>query len=185
MFSVFFARKLLIYYQKYFKCKFRNQEKNIFSRFKILFVCKNFTEQIIIICKYYATSSNIATATRTQILLYRKKDQRSSQYYHLNKLSRQWIPNAVYEDPASFLSSEEEVFYHIWGWQPSCTMARNYQTNHQCRFDDLMWNLVKILMQFQIRRLLIHAYSFNRFWEKRLFNIFPKQIYGDANFILV
>ena len=40
MFFVFFARKLLIYYQKYFKCKckFRNQEKNIFSRFKILFV---------------------------------------------------------------------------------------------------------------------------------------------------
>ena len=34
----FFARKLLIYYQKYFKCKFRNQEKNILSRFKILFV---------------------------------------------------------------------------------------------------------------------------------------------------
>ena len=42
MFFVFFARKLLIYYQKYFKCKFRNQEKNIFSRFKILFVLINF-----------------------------------------------------------------------------------------------------------------------------------------------
>ena len=42
MFFVFFARKLLIYYQKYFKCKFRNQEKNIFSRFKILFVCNIF-----------------------------------------------------------------------------------------------------------------------------------------------
>ena len=42
MFFVFFARKLLIYYQKYFKCKFRNQEKNIFSRFKILFVRSDF-----------------------------------------------------------------------------------------------------------------------------------------------
>ena len=33
-FFVFFARKLLIFYQKYFKCNFRNQEKIFFLNLK-------------------------------------------------------------------------------------------------------------------------------------------------------
>ena len=37
--------------------------------------------------------------------------------------------------PQSFLSSEEEVFYHIWAWQPSCSMVQKHLTKLSTSFD--------------------------------------------------
>ena len=52
--------------------------------------------------------------------------------------------------PESCFSSGEEVFYHIWSWQPSCSMERNHLNKFSTSFrqtEGLMWNLMKLVSE--------------------------------------
>ena len=70
--------------------------------------------------------------------------------------------------PQSFLSSGEEVFYHIWAWQPSCSLVQNHKTkmSSQHPFDRRPYvksgkNCARYFRQEDIQRFhdFIHIYS--------------------------
>ena len=86
-----------------------------------------------------------------------KKDQRSSQSHHFKKLSRSWVPDAVYQDSASKLSwywrrrflSVFTIYGHDSHLVQWCRTINKLSTSLQQKAPcEIWWKLVK---QFQRR----------------------------------
>ena len=79
-----------------------------------------------IFAKAMQQSSSIATEIGTQIWLYHKKVKGHPSLFILTNLVDSESPMLYTKiQPQSFLSSWKEDFkcvYHIWAWQPSCSV---------------------------------------------------------------
>ena len=94
-------------------------------------------------------SSSIATATGTQIWPYHKKVKGHPSLIILTNLVDLESPMLYTKiQPQSFLELEKKIFkcfYHIWAWQPSCSMIQNHLNSVNIpSTEGPMWNLVKI-----------------------------------------
>ena len=79
--------------------------------------------------------------------------------HHFNKLSRLWVPDAVYQDSASELSSREEDFYMCMaailldGAEPVEKIVNILSTDGPM-WTTCMWNLVKTIQAISEKKTL-------------------------------